>query len=229
MMAVRPAAPPPGAAAGTVTIPYLGTTLPPISVMIRYFGPQADPSHEVTVNFAGHPVVINRVLAGNLAAAGNAIVAAGLGGQVHDVGGFRTAIGGSGSPIPFSMHQFGAAIDINEGSQNWHTMTMDPRIVAIMRSYHWWWGGNWGSVSYDGGHFQFMGGVVPAGAGVPGPSPGPGGGPGAGLGMVLPSGYPPVVVLLLVGGLLAGMFALAVAGAAVVAAGTVAAARKARG
>ncbi len=162
---------------GTVTIPYLGTTLPPIAVMIRYFGPQGDPSREVTISFAGHPVQINRVLAGNLAAAGRAIEHIGLGGYIRAAGGFRTSIGGSGSPIPYSMHQFGAAMDINEDggpNGNWQTMTMDPRIVAVMRSYHWWWGGNWGGASYDGGHFQFMGGTVPAGLPPMPVAPGPG-------------------------------------------------------
>lgn len=157
-------------AAGT-RIPYLGTTLPPISVMVRYFGPQADPSQEVMVSFAGHQVQINRVLAGNLQAAGAAVQAAGLAGMIRDIGGFRTSVGGSGSPIPFSMHQFGAAFDINEdGGPNgdWHTMTLDPRLVAILAAHHWFCGENWGGVSRDGGHFQFTGGTVPP--------PGPGGG-----------------------------------------------------
>ena len=147
-----------------ITIPDLGTTLPPESVMIKYFGPIADPVHETIIDFAGHPVTINDVLANNLRAAGKAIKAAGLAGEIHDVGGFRLGVGASGSPIPYSMHQFGAAIDINEASQNWHTMTMDPQIVQIMSSFGWYWGGNWSGVSYDGGHFQFMGGTVVTGS-----------------------------------------------------------------
>jgi D-alanyl-D-alanine carboxypeptidase len=199
--------PPPVALLGTVTIPYLGTTLPPIGVMIRYFGPQSDPSRQVTVNFAGHQVTINRVLAGNLVAAGRALERAGLAGEIRDVGGFRTSIGGSGSPIPFSMHQFGAAFDINEdGGPNgdWHTMTLDPRLVAILRRFHWFCGENWGGVSRDGGHFQFMGGTVPAGA--------PGGGPPVVSGPG-PS-HPPVVVAVVVAAMYLGALGLLVLAAA---------------
>lgn len=177
-----------------VRIPYLGTTLPPISTMIRYFGPQSDPSREVTISFAGHPVTINRVLGANLAAAGMAVQRAGLAGQIRDIGGFRTSIGGSGSPIPFSMHQFGAAFDINEdGGPNgdWHTMTLDPRLVAILARFHWFCGENWSGVSRDGGHFQFTGGTrvitVPPGAPV-------GGGGGR-------APHPPGVVLVVVAGM----------------------------
>jgi hypothetical protein len=208
--------PPPVALLGTVTIPYLGTTLPPIDVMVRYFGPLGDLSHEVVVNFAGFPVQINRVLAGNLVAAGRAVERAGLAGEIRDVGGFRTSIGGSGSPIPFSMHQFGAAFDINEdGGPNgdWHTMTLDPRLVAVLRRFHWFCGENWGGASRDGGHFQFMGGTVPASAGGGG-GPVVVGGPG-------PS-HPPVVVAVVVAAMYAGALGLL----ALAAAGVVAGARR---
>jgi hypothetical protein len=142
-------------------IPYLGTTLPPQSEMNKYFGPITSSAHETSVSFAGHSVTINKAIAGNLQQAGQAIKAAGLAGQIRDVGGFRTSIGGSGSPIPYSMHQYGAAIDINEdGGPNgdWHTMTLDPRLVAIMAQFNWFCGENWSGVSRDGGHFQFTGG-----------------------------------------------------------------------
>lgn len=142
----------------TETIPDLGTTLPPESEMVQYFGPIDDPANEVTVNFAGKPVQVNKVIAGAIQAAGNAIMAAGLASEVQNVGGYRTAIGGSGAPIPYSMHNFGAAIDINEATGDWNTMSMDPRIVAIMQQYGFYWGGNWTGASRDGGHFQFEGG-----------------------------------------------------------------------
>jgi D-alanyl-D-alanine carboxypeptidase len=140
-------------------IPYLGTTLPPISTMIKYFGPQADMAYETNVNFAGFTCTINKVLAQNLYEAGQAIIQAGLQHEIQNVGGFRTAIGGSGAPIPFSMHNFGAAIDINEQTENWHTMQLDPRLVNIMASYRWFCGENWGGISRDGGHFQYEGGT----------------------------------------------------------------------
>lgn len=142
-------------------IPYLGTTLPPVQTMVRYFGSQADPAFETNISFAGFQVTINKVLAANLTAAGNAIIQAGLQSEIRDVGGFRTSIGGSGSPIPFSMHQFGAAFDINEDggpNGNWNTMTLDPNLVSILAKFHWFCGENWGGSSRDGGHFQYTGG-----------------------------------------------------------------------
>ena len=142
-------------------IPYLGTTLPPQSEMDKYFGPITSFSNETTISFAGHSVQINKAIAANLRQAGDAIKAAGLAGQIRDVGGFRLSKGGSGAFIPYSMHQYGAAIDINEdGGPNgdWHTMTLDPRLVSIMSQYHWFCGENWSGVSRDGGHFQFTGG-----------------------------------------------------------------------
>lgn len=162
----------------SIRIPYLGTTLPPQSVMNRYFGPLNSTANETVVNFAGHSVQINRVLAENLRQAGRAVAAAGLAGEIRDVGGFRTTVGGSGSPIPFSMHQYGAAFDINEdGGPNgdWHTMTLDPRLVRILASYHWFCGENWSGASRDGGHFQFTGGTrVPYVRGVTAPLTSPG-------------------------------------------------------
>jgi len=145
------------------TIPYLGTTLPPISTMVKYFGPQSDPSQEVTVPFAGKTLMVNRVLADNARQLGAALAAAGFASYIRDVGGFRTSIGGSGSPIPFSMHQFGAAFDINEDggpNGNWQTMTLPRGIVNICASYHWFCGESWSGASRDGGHFQFTGGDV---------------------------------------------------------------------
>jgi hypothetical protein len=142
-------------------IPYLGTTLPPQSEMDKYFGPMLSTANETSINFAGHSVQINKAIAGNLQQAGQAIKAAGLAGQIRDVGGFRTSKGGSGAFIPYSMHQYGAAIDINEdGGPNgdWHTMTLDPRLVSIMAQFNWFCGENWSGVSRDGGHFQFTGG-----------------------------------------------------------------------
>lgn len=46
-------------------IPYLGTTLPPIATMVKYFGPQGDASQETTIPFAGKTLQINKVLAAN--------------------------------------------------------------------------------------------------------------------------------------------------------------------
>lgn len=144
-------------------IPYLGTTLPPESTMVKYFGPKSDPSQQVTVPFAGKSLLINRVLADNARQLGAALAAAGFTSYIRDVGGFRTSIGGSGSPIPFSMHQFGAAFDINEDggpNGNWQTMTLPRGIVNICASYHWFCGESWSGASRDGGHFQFTGGDV---------------------------------------------------------------------
>lgn len=156
-------------------IPYLGTTLPPIAVMVQYFGPLADPSQEVTVPFAGKTVQVNKVLAANVTALGVKLAAAGYSSYIRDVGGFRTTIGGSGSPIPYSMHQFGAAFDINEdGGPNgdWHTMTLPAGLVAACASMNWFCGENWAGASRDGGHFQFTGGpaasTAAAAAAIPG-------------------------------------------------------------
>lgn len=145
------------------TIPYLGTTLPPMSTMVKYFGPLADPSHEVTVPFAGKSVMVNRVLAGNVKQLGAMLTAAGYAPYIRTVGGFRTSKGASGAPIPYSMHQFGAAFDINEdGGPNgdWHTMTLPAGLVSICAQMHWFCGENWPGASRDGGHFQFTGGDV---------------------------------------------------------------------
>ena len=148
-------------------IPYLGTTLPAESVMVQYFGPLGDASQEVTVPFAGKTVQVNKVLAANVRQLGVLLAAAGYSSYIRDVGGFRTSIGGSGSPIPFSMHQFGAAFDINEdGGPNgdWHTMTLPAGLVSICSSMNWFCGESWSGVSRDGGHFQFTGGSVSASA-----------------------------------------------------------------
>jgi D-alanyl-D-alanine carboxypeptidase len=204
-----------------VKIPYLGTTLPPEPVMIRYFGPLADPSREITIMFAGHPVTINRILAGNLAAAGHAVTVAGLAGEIRDIGGFRTSVGASGSPIPFSMHQFGAAFDINEdGGPNgdWHTMQLDPRLVSLLASFHWFCGENWGGASRDGGHFQFTGGtrVIPVTGGGPGgPAP-------------VSQSHPPLVIAAAVAAMYVGAGLLAAGVLAGLAAGAVWAAGRAR-
>lgn len=195
----------------TVRIPYLGTTLPPMATMVRYFGPITSLAHETTIMFAGHQVTINKVLAANVEAAGRAVEQAGLAHEIRDVGGFRTSIGGSGSPIPFSMHQFGAAFDINEdGGPNgdWHTMQLDPRLVSLLAGFHWFCGENWGGASRDGGHFQFTGGtrVITTSSGGP---PGTGGAGGA--------PKPPLLVIGVVLGLYLGA-AAAFLGAVVLAA-----------
>jgi D-alanyl-D-alanine carboxypeptidase len=203
------------------TIPYLGTTLPPMSTMVKYFGPLADPSQEVTVPFAGKTLQINRVLADNARQLGDALKAAGFASYIRDVGGFRTSKGASGSPIPFSMHQFGAAFDINEDggpNGNWQTMTLPRGIVNLCASYHWFCGENWSGASRDGGHFQFTGGDVAVSAAA-------GGGvvstaedliAAALAGAAIPAG---MVVVLFAGAILlaAGLTAAAVAGAAYVA------------
>jgi hypothetical protein len=82
--------------------------------MIKYFGQPGDASQETWVLFAGKRVQVNKVLAANVQALGDKLAAAGFAGYIRTVGGFRTAIGASGSPIPYSMHNFGAAFDINE-------------------------------------------------------------------------------------------------------------------
>lgn len=191
--------------------------------MVKYFGPIADPSQEVTVPFAGKTLMVNRVLADNARQLGAALAAAGYASYIRDVGGFRTSIGGSGSPIPFSMHQFGAAFDINEDggpNGNWQTMTLPRGLVSICASFSWFCGESWSGASRDGGHFQFTGGdvTVSAAAGV-------GGGAvsaaqdliaAALAGAAIPAG---MVVVLFAGAILlaAGLTAAAVAGAAYVA------------
>lgn len=148
-------------AAKLVSVPYLGTTLPPESTMIRHFGQPGDPSRETWVRFAGHAVQVNKVLAANVRQLGRKLAAAGYSRYIRDVGGFRTSVGASGSPIPFSMHQFGAAFDVNEDdgpNGAWNTMTLPARLVAIAASYGWFCGQAWHGASRDGGHFQYTGG-----------------------------------------------------------------------
>ena len=162
------------AAAQASNIPYLGTDLPPIATMIKYFGPINDPSHETNISFAGHPLTINKVLASNAKSLGGQMAGAGYSSYIRDVGGFRTSKGASGSPIPYSMHQFGAAFDINEDggpNGNWQTMTLPAKMVSLAAAARWFNGQAWGGASRDGGHFQFMGGgAANGGGGVPGTS-----------------------------------------------------------
>lgn len=204
-----------------VAIPYLGTTLPAQSTMVKYFGPLADPSQEVTVPFAGKTLQINRVLADNARQLGDALKAAGYDSYIRDVGGFRTSKGASGGFIPFSMHQFGAAFDINEDggpNGNWQTMTLPRGLVAICARYHWFCGESWSGASRDGGHFQFTGGDVTVSAAA-------GGGAASAAedllaavlaGAAIPAGM--VAVLFAGAALLAiGLTAAAIAGAAYVA------------
>jgi hypothetical protein len=201
-----------------VAIPYLGTTLPAESTMVKYFGPINDATQETTVPFAGRTLQINRVLADNVRQLGDALKAAGYDSYIRDVGGFRTTKGGSGSPIPFSMHQFGAAFDINEDggpNGNWQTMTLPRGLVAICASYHWFCGESWSGASRDGGHFQFTGGDVTVSAAA-------GGGAASTAqdllaavlaGAAIPAG---MVVVLFAGAVLlaAGLTAAVIAGAA---------------
>lgn len=146
---------------GGIGIPNLGTTLPPESTMIQYFGPLGDASYETWVPFAGKTVQVNKALANNVQGIGNALANAGFTSYIRTVGGFRTSVGASGSPIPYSMHQFGAAIDINEDggpNGNWNTMTLPAQMVSIFASAGWFCGQNWSGASRDGGHFQYSGG-----------------------------------------------------------------------
>jgi D-alanyl-D-alanine carboxypeptidase len=154
-------APAPSAEFGGGNLPALNSTLPPEATMVRIFGPKNDPSQETRVPFAGKSVQVNKVLAGVVQQIGNQIAAAGFSSYIRDVGGFRTSIGASGSPIPYSMHQFGAAIDINEDggpNGNWNTMTLPRPIVNAFTSHGWICGESWSGASRDGGHFQYMGG-----------------------------------------------------------------------
>lgn len=186
-------------------IPYLGTTLPPIATMVKYFGPQGDASQETTIPFAGKTLQINKVLAANATELGAKLAAAGYTGYIRDVGGFRTSIGGSGSPIPFSMHQFGAAFDINEDGGpdgDWHTMTLPAGLVSICAGMNWFCGENWGGASRDGGHFQFTGGDVGA---VP---------PGSASAASDGAGYAALIGSVLAAGALPVAFAAVILGAA---------------
>jgi len=193
-------------APGGPVIPYLGTTLPPISIMIRYFGPLSSVADETWINFCGHRLQINRVIAGVAQAAGNDLAAAGFTGYIRSVGGFRTTVGASGSPIPFSMHQFGAALDINEDGGpdgNWQTMTLPPLMVSIMARHHFFCGQSWTGGSRDGGHFQYTGGTAASGIAAAGGAGGAGGG-GAGPSSGAIAGA--VTGLALVGTAIAAMF-----------------------
>jgi hypothetical protein len=191
-------------------IPYLGTTLPPIQTMIRYFGAQSSAANETWVNFAGHRVQVNRAIAGVVQAAGNDLAASGFKSYIRTVGGFRTSVGASGSPIPYSMHQFGAAIDINEDggpNGNWQTMTLPPLMVSIMARHHFFCGQAWAGSSRDGGHFQYTGGTAAGAVPVAGAAAGP---PyGAAMGALLGLG--------LAGASIAAVFLAAVAAGALIA------------
>jgi len=151
------------AGSGTAcTIPALGCSLPPQSQMNQLFGSQGSTSNETEVQFCGKSVQINKVLATNLTTLGQLFQGAGLCSQVRDIGGFRTAVGASGSPIPFSMHNYGAAFDINEdGGPNgdWNTMTLPAQMYSLASSMGWCNGSQWSGASRDGGHFQFQGGL----------------------------------------------------------------------
>ena len=153
--------PAPSAEFGGGNLPALNSTLPPESTMVKIFGPKNDASQEVSVPFAGHSVQVNKVLAGTVQQIGNELAAAGFGSYIRSIGGFRTSVGASGSPIPYSMHQFGAAIDINEDggpNGNWNTMKLPAQMVSVFKSHGWICGESWSGASRDGGHFQYRGG-----------------------------------------------------------------------
>ena len=160
---------------GGTKIPNLGTTLPAESTMIKYFGQPGSEKNETWVPFAGKQVQVNKVLAGNVKGIGEQLVGAGFKKYIRTVGGFRTSKGASGSPIPFSMHQFGAAIDINEDGGpdgTWNTMRLPQKMTDIFSKNHWYCGINWGGGSQDGGHYQYEGGTVPGAAVSNAKSPG---------------------------------------------------------
>jgi hypothetical protein len=145
-------------------IPDIGCGLgPSLEQMEKWFGPLGSTADEVNVPFGKLSVQVNRRVAADVQQIGQEIEAK-TPGYMKTVGGFRTSIGASGGFIPYSMHQFGIAIDINAaentdlGSGNPGTMANHPEIIAIFAAHKWCWGGNWSEPSRDPMHFQYRGG-----------------------------------------------------------------------
>lgn len=145
-------------------IPDIGCGLgPSLQEMEGWFGKLGSSANQSTVPFGYLSVQVNKRVAATVQQIGQEIQAQSPG-YLKTVGGFRTSIGASGGFIPYSMHQFGIAIDINAaentdlGSGNPGTMASHPEIIAIFAAHKWCWGGNWSEPSRDPMHFQYRGG-----------------------------------------------------------------------
>jgi hypothetical protein len=145
-------------------IPEIGCGLgPSLQKMEGWFGKLGSSANQKNVPFGHLSVQVNKRVAADVQQIGQEIQAK-TPGYLKTVGGFRTSVGASGGFIPYSMHQFGIAIDINAaentdlGSGNPGTMALHPEIIAIFAAHNWCWGGDWSEPSRDPMHFQYHGG-----------------------------------------------------------------------
>ena len=139
----------------------LGTGLGPgLLEMTNLFGAPADPSHEAGVNFAGRGIQVNKLVGGTVGTIGNEIAKTSPGYVDSSTGGFRTAIGASSSNIPYSMHQFGLAIDVSPSSNPYlsksGSILKHPDVINDFAHHGWYWGGHWSDGSVDQMHFQLQ-------------------------------------------------------------------------
>jgi hypothetical protein len=102
-------------------------------------------------------VTCNEVLFGPLITAMQEIQAEGLGHLIHVYSGCWVARTVQRSPTaPPSQHAYGAAIDINAPQSPFGAPpNFDPRVVAILESYGFNWGGDF--LIPDGHHFEWWG------------------------------------------------------------------------
>lgn len=140
---------------------------------------------QVTVDFLGHSVQANPLIAPCLEATANDIQNSGINYPITDVGCYRFDSDNGTSNIGLlSYHTYGAACDINPLTNNYYNTgdngtrpydpncppassavnsgscyNMPPQIVQIFASHGFYWGGNFRSVK-DYMHFEWHG-VVP--------------------------------------------------------------------
>jgi hypothetical protein len=109
---------------------------------------------EVSLPLLGE-ITCHRELVGPLRSAMEEIESAGLGKEIVDQSGcFSGRFIGSDPTAAVSAHAWGAAIDINASSNPQGSVpTMHPRVVEIMASNGFNWGGKW--LLPDGMHFEW--------------------------------------------------------------------------
>lgn len=122
----------------------------------------------VTINFQGHDVKVHKLVKDVFEKVNNEITQANTGYAFRSIGTYawrqkNCPSGCSG----LSTHSFGITMDINPDTNPYtsaDTHDMPPAVVDIFKQNGFAWGGDW--QPHDWMHFQYEGGVMPAGAGV---------------------------------------------------------------
>ncbi len=117
----------------------------------------------VSIDFLGHQVQVNKLVAPCLSAAAQDIQNSNINYQIRSVGCYRFDSDNGGSNIGLrSYHTYGAACDINPDTNRWSgdgsplPYDMPAQYIVIFHNHGFTWGGYWVSIK-DYMHFEFNG------------------------------------------------------------------------